>query len=185
MSKICKKRVHGNDKKNLPWDFKRCPGSLHFTLLPNPQEIADLVKFTEEILDGKLQFLCSDSRGKGEVGTSSHYLLHCSNYSEEWLALVNTIKKYWHVYLQQTDSKFISISLFGDTSFGNNKNAPKKHWAFSEETQIWKIRFFWNELIEKKFFFCHFKRSLFTIFLKISTPVFTFYFWLINLSRKL
>ena len=33
MSKTCKKRVHGNDKKNLPWDSKKCPGSLHFTLL--------------------------------------------------------------------------------------------------------------------------------------------------------
>ena len=33
MSKICKKRVHGNDKKNLPRDFKKCTGSLHFTLL--------------------------------------------------------------------------------------------------------------------------------------------------------
>ena len=33
MSKICKKRVRGNDKKTLPWDFKKCPGSLHFTLL--------------------------------------------------------------------------------------------------------------------------------------------------------
>ena len=26
---------------------------------PNPQETADLVKFTEEILNGKLYFLCS------------------------------------------------------------------------------------------------------------------------------
>ena len=26
---------------------------------PHPQEIADLVKFTEEILNGKLNFLCS------------------------------------------------------------------------------------------------------------------------------
>ena len=33
MSKTCKKRVHGNDKKNLPWDSKKCPGLLHFTLL--------------------------------------------------------------------------------------------------------------------------------------------------------
>ena len=32
------------------------------------------------------------SCGKGEVETSSHYLLHCSNYSEERLALLNTIK---------------------------------------------------------------------------------------------
>ena len=28
---------------------------------PNPQETADLVSFTEEILNGKLQFLCSVS----------------------------------------------------------------------------------------------------------------------------
>ena len=35
MSKICKKKVHRNYKKNLPWDFKKCPRSLHFTLLEN------------------------------------------------------------------------------------------------------------------------------------------------------
>ena len=29
---------------------------------PNPQETADLLTFTEEILDGKLQFLCSEDR---------------------------------------------------------------------------------------------------------------------------
>ena len=28
------KKGNGNDKKNLPWDFKKCPGSLHFTILP-------------------------------------------------------------------------------------------------------------------------------------------------------
>ena len=27
---------------------------------PNPQETSDLVTFIEEILNGKLQFLCSD-----------------------------------------------------------------------------------------------------------------------------
>ena len=28
---------------------------------PNPQESADLVTFTEEILNGKLHFLCSEN----------------------------------------------------------------------------------------------------------------------------
>ena len=28
-------------------------------MLPNPQETSDLVTFTEEILNGKLHFLCS------------------------------------------------------------------------------------------------------------------------------
>ena len=44
MSKICKKRVHGNDKKNLPWDSKKCTGSLHFTLLVS-------VSYLDQILE--------------------------------------------------------------------------------------------------------------------------------------
>ena len=30
-------------------------------MLPNPQETADLITFTEEVLNEKLHFLCSDS----------------------------------------------------------------------------------------------------------------------------
>ena len=59
---------------------------------------------------------------KGEVETSSPYLLHCSNYSEERLALLNTTKNIEMSILQQSDSKFTSVLLFGDTSFDNNKN---------------------------------------------------------------
>ena len=34
MPKICKKRVHRNDKKKIYLEtFKKCPGSLYFTLL--------------------------------------------------------------------------------------------------------------------------------------------------------
>ena len=40
---------------------------------PNPQETADLVTFTEEILDGKFHFLCSDR-------TDSRGLRVCSNH---------------------------------------------------------------------------------------------------------
>ena len=32
---------------------------------PNPQETADLFTFTEEILDGKHDFLCSECLGHG------------------------------------------------------------------------------------------------------------------------
>ena len=62
------------------------------------------------------------SCGKGEVDTSSHYLLHSSNYTEEWLAFLNTIKNIDMSILQQSDSKFTSVLFFGDTSFNNNKN---------------------------------------------------------------
>ena len=33
------KRVHGNEKMNLPSAFGKCPGSLHFTLLHKPVHI--------------------------------------------------------------------------------------------------------------------------------------------------
>ena len=62
------------------------------------------------------------SCGKGEVETSSHYLLHCSNYSEERLALLNTIRNIDMSILQLSDSKFTSVLLFGDNSFDNSKN---------------------------------------------------------------
>ena len=62
------------------------------------------------------------SCGKGEVETSSHYLLYCSNYSKERLALLNAIKNIDMSILQQSDSKFTSVLLFGDISFENNKN---------------------------------------------------------------
>ena len=41
---------------------------------------------------------------------------------EERLALLNTIKNIDMSILQQSDSKFTSVLLFGDTSFDNNKN---------------------------------------------------------------
>ena len=62
------------------------------------------------------------SCGKGEVETSSHYLLHCSNYLEEQLALLNTIRNIDMSILQLSDSKFTSLLIFGDNSFDNNKN---------------------------------------------------------------
>ena len=50
VSKICKKRVHGNDKKNLPSDFKKCTGSLHFTLVPlKRQKVIGFLMFSGDI----------------------------------------------------------------------------------------------------------------------------------------
>ena len=40
---------------------------------PNPQKTADLVTFTEEILNGKLQFLCSDGCFKGMLAASDYF----------------------------------------------------------------------------------------------------------------
>ena len=76
-------------------------------------------KFKHSFQDS-LKLLCSC--GKSEVGTSSHYLLHCSNYSEERLALLNTIKNIGMSILQHSDSKFTTLLFFGDASYDNNKN---------------------------------------------------------------
>ena len=76
-------------------------------------------KFKHNFLDSLNPFC---SCGKGEVETISHYLLHCSNYSEERLALLNTIRNIDMSILQLSDSKFTSVLLFGDNSFDNNKN---------------------------------------------------------------
>ena len=57
------------------------------------------------------------SCGKGEVEISSHYLLHCCNYSEERLALLNTLRNINMFILQVSDSKFTSVLFFGDNSF--------------------------------------------------------------------
>ena len=40
---------------------------------PNPQFSAYLVTFTEEILNGKLQFLCSDGCFKGILAASDYF----------------------------------------------------------------------------------------------------------------
>ena len=80
----------------------------------------------EQIFCGKSDKKCSVEKSekskKCEVKTSSHYLLHCSNYSEKQLAFLNTIKNINMSILQQTDLKFPSVLLFGGTSFDNNKN---------------------------------------------------------------
>ena len=76
-------------------------------------------KFKHSFQDS-LKPLCSC--GKGEVETSSHYLPYCSNYSEERLAFLNTIKNIDMSILQHSDSKFTTLLIFGDASFDNNKN---------------------------------------------------------------
>ena len=53
--------------------------------------------------------------------------------------------------IKYRDYRYFSNDRFSESLL--QRNAPTKHWAFSEEMQIWKIRIFWNELTEKIFFF--------------------------------
>ena len=74
----------------------------------------------KHILQDSLNPLCSF--GKGEVEIISRYILHCSNYLEERLTLLNTMKNIGMSILQRNGSKFTSVLLFGETPFNNNKN---------------------------------------------------------------
>ena len=92
------------------------------------------------------------SHRKGEVESSSYYLLHCSNYSEERLALLNTTKNIDMSILQQSDSKFAGVFLFGDTSFDNNKKNfyPPYHYRLHHfDRKIW-----WNFIQQLLTSFC-------------------------------
>ena len=51
---------------------------------PNPQETADLGTFTEEILNGKLHFFCSDGAVLG-ILTNSSDLMSISGFFKEAL----------------------------------------------------------------------------------------------------
>ena len=97
----------------------------------NPREIKDLSQLRlglSHLREHKLKHSFQDSLnlfcscGKGEVEASSHYLLHCSNYSGKRLSLLNTIKNIDMSIIQQSDSKFTRVLLFGGTSFDNNKS---------------------------------------------------------------
>ena len=59
---------------------------------PNPQESADLATFTEEILIGKLHFLCSD---RGKITDLGNILKTSRNVALSWFNL--TIFKDWEI----------------------------------------------------------------------------------------
>ena len=76
-------------------------------------------KFKHSFQDS-LSPLC-DCR-QGEVESCTHFLLHCSNFSNERQALLNSIKKVDSTILQRSDSDITRILLFGNESFDVNMN---------------------------------------------------------------
>ena len=48
-----------------------------------------------------------------DIGTSCHYLLHCSLYTNERLALLNVIQDIDNSILELTDSHIVEVLLYG------------------------------------------------------------------------
>ena len=108
--------------------IRQYPNSIFYCHNPKGIKLLSRLRFgLSHLREHKLRNSFQDSLkpfcncGKGEAKTSSHYLLHCSNYSEKHLALLNTIKNIDMSILQQSDSKFTSVLLFGDILLGNEK----------------------------------------------------------------
>ena len=88
MSKICKKRVYGNEKMDLPYAFLDCARSLHFTLLVCSLKLHLFSCYSFDdclILDERLFHFCQHSIKQ---------ILHWSNEIIAWLLHIN----WWKIF---------------------------------------------------------------------------------------
>ena len=122
MSKICKKRIYGNDKKNLSWDAEKCPGSLHFTLLTISKKCG--INESNFVSNGNTlqRRLCKDSAHLTDVnffaGNIAHYICHFS------------LKEFWDD-VACSDSHFENLNRdIGKSSSENcSKNKDLNSWS--------------------------------------------------------
>ena len=75
-------------------------------------------KFKHSFQD-TLNPICSCSN---DIESTTHYLLHCSNYIEERLALLNQVRSIDSQLLQQSDSLICQLLLFGKCSLSIEEN---------------------------------------------------------------
>ena len=75
-------------------------------------------KFKHGFLDS-LNPICSCGQN---IETSTHFLLHCSNYASERLTFLNNIRNIDSNILSENDLKVTETLLYGDRSYNNTKN---------------------------------------------------------------
>ena len=75
-------------------------------------------KFNYGFLDS-LNPICSCGQG---TETSTHFLVHCSNYSNERLFFLNIIRNINRNMLNKNDFEFTETLLYGDSSLDNTNN---------------------------------------------------------------
>ena len=75
-------------------------------------------KFKHGFLDS-LNPICSCGQN---IETSTHFLLHCSNYSNERLTFLNIIRNIDSNILNKNDLKVTETLLYGDSSYDDTKN---------------------------------------------------------------
>ena len=90
---------------------------------PNPQETADLVTFTEEILKGKLHFLCSSIQSMG--------MNILTRWNSKFLIVICSETGHESYYTDLIKFNILSLALFYNkeayiTFYGNNIALHKK-----------------------------------------------------------
>ena len=75
-------------------------------------------KFKHGFLDS-LNPICSCGQN---IETSTHFLLHCSNYSNERLTFLNIIRNIDRNILSKNDLKVTETLLYGDSSYDDTNN---------------------------------------------------------------
>ena len=75
-------------------------------------------KFKHGFLDS-LNSICSCGQN---IETSTHFLLHCPNYSSERLTFLNIISNIHRSSLNKNDLKVTKSLLYGDSSLGDTNN---------------------------------------------------------------
>ena len=97
---------------------------------PNPHSPADLVTFTEKILNGKFHFLCSDIFQDclshlcfyvNDHETSTHDLLHFPTNKNERMTLLDKVKSINCDIVEMSDGAVTKI-LFGDNTLSAFSN---------------------------------------------------------------
>ena len=103
---------------------------------PDPQETADLFLFTEEILNGKLHFLCNDPAALDNIKTiKSVPVRMCMIHSSEWSFIVivkknlaaTKKKKFFFSKCDQIHGKLL-IFFFAK---GNNRTICSYHVTYT------------------------------------------------------
>ena len=112
---------------------------------PNPQESADLVKFTEETLDGKLHFLCNENFAIVRISGNTPWWNSCRMFFRclSFIILSKTTTK--NQFRQCNMSNFL-VNLLTWNKFILTQFSFIKHICEKDKINYYFIKF-WPEMI--------------------------------------
>ena len=114
-------------KKNILQFIRPSPNSIFNCHNPKGLKLLTRLRLSlSHLRDNKFKHSFQDSLNPicscgTDVETTTHYLLHCSLFSDERLILISNIRNIDNNILNLNDSRFSEVLLFGNSSFNNTK----------------------------------------------------------------